>query len=515
MLQQQRSINYDEDRSIIDEEETSNNNNKKSINIEDLLKLDMGMPLKLFSQFNILHPYLSLYYLEYFTMINKMNTKLYCTTTLMMSMMSEANNNNNNNKSTDESIDDSIDFNSTSSSNNSSFNPYKQQQQQQQQTSYGYTIGATNILFKQRLYDDIDVFIDETTIDMKQNDSLKKQLQLTTADLRFADYIIKHVNNNTNQNNKSVNKSKTSSSIHNDNNNNNNNNSLNDTIFEGSDDWIRLNFKLYLYNLFASIVKEDLCNEIRNELEMEIIKLNNEETSSSPVHSSNSSTLSLSNNNNNNIKMKNNNHVIDIDDYIDKVVSTDPIAQPIAQTTLIENTKKKNRNYVKLRRKNTSSSHSLTNSSNLSSISNSYYSYDYTYIDYKDDYNSNYLNELKQTDSFKQWYDLNRTKLESSLFKDTTTTTTTTAIDLNTSRLDYLLKRLQQLDDLSLGHPFNGQMGVNDIKLKFNFLITTTESGRKLNKAFMDTTKIVNSTGKAVGEVFSQAKSTFSSFFRQ
>ncbi len=413
----------------------------------------------------------------------------------------------------DESIDDSIDFNSTSSSNNSSFNPYKQQQQQ---TSYGYTIGATNILFKQRLYDDIDVFIDETTIDMKQNDSLKKQLQLTTADLRFADYIIKHVNNNTNQNNKSVNKSKTSSSIHNDNNNNNNNNSLNDTIFEGSDDWIRLNFKLYLYNLFASIVKEDLCNEIRNELEMEIIKLNNEETSSSPVHSSNSSTLSLSNNNNNNnnIKMKNNNHVIDIDDYIDKVVSTDPIAQPIAQTTLIENTKKKNRNYVKLRRKNTSSSHSLTNSSNLSSISNSYYSYDYTYIDYKDDYNSNYLNELKQTDSFKQWYDLNRTKLESSLFKDTTTTTTT-AIDLNTSRLDYLLKRLQQLDDLSLGHPFNGQMGVNDIKLKFNFLITTTESGRKLNKAFMDTTKIVNSTGKAVGEVFSQAKSTFSSFFRQ
>ena len=64
-------------------------------------------------------------------------------------------------------------------------------------------------------------------------------------------------------------------------------------------------------------------------------------------------------------------------------------------------------------------------------------------------------------------------------------------------------------------HPFNGQMGVNDIKLKFNFLITTTESGRKLNKAFMDTTKIVNSTGKAVGEVFSQAKSTFSSFFRQ
>jgi hypothetical protein len=33
---------------------------------------------------------------------------------------------------------------------------------------------------------------------MKQNDTLKKQLQLTTADLRFADYIIKHVNANRN-----------------------------------------------------------------------------------------------------------------------------------------------------------------------------------------------------------------------------------------------------------------------------------------------------------------------------
>ena len=49
------------------------------------------MPFNLFSEFNILHPYLSLYYLDYFTMINKMNTKLYCTTALMMSMMNAAN----------------------------------------------------------------------------------------------------------------------------------------------------------------------------------------------------------------------------------------------------------------------------------------------------------------------------------------------------------------------------------------------------------------------------------------
>lgn len=64
----------------------------------------------------------------------------------------------------------------------------------QQNLTIGYTIGATNALFKQRLYDDIDVFVDETTIDLKQNEVLKKQLQLSTADLRFADYLLKHVN---------------------------------------------------------------------------------------------------------------------------------------------------------------------------------------------------------------------------------------------------------------------------------------------------------------------------------
>ena len=40
----------------------------------------------------------------------------------------------------------------------------------------------------------------------------------------------------------------------------------------------------------------------------------------------------------------------------------------------------------------------------------------------------------------------------------------------NLTRLDYLMRRLRQLDDIGLAHPFNGQMGVNDIKLKFNFL---------------------------------------------
>ena len=64
---------------------------ERQIQLSELLQIDFGMPFNLFSEFNILHPYLSLYYLDYFTMVNKMSTKLFCTTSLMMSMMTEAN----------------------------------------------------------------------------------------------------------------------------------------------------------------------------------------------------------------------------------------------------------------------------------------------------------------------------------------------------------------------------------------------------------------------------------------
>ena len=85
---------------------------------------------------------------------------------------------------------------SNSSSAGSISTPYNRRPGPAAITPIGYTIGATNVLFKQRLYDDIDVFVDETSIDMKQNEQLKRQLQLTTADLRFADYLIKNVNAN-------------------------------------------------------------------------------------------------------------------------------------------------------------------------------------------------------------------------------------------------------------------------------------------------------------------------------
>ena len=51
-------------------------------------------------------------------------------------------------------------------------------------------MGATNVLFRQRMYNELDALVDETDIDMKNNDELRKQLQLTTADLRFVDYIV-------------------------------------------------------------------------------------------------------------------------------------------------------------------------------------------------------------------------------------------------------------------------------------------------------------------------------------
>jgi hypothetical protein len=51
-------------------------------------------------------------------------------------------------------------------------------------------------------------------------------------------------------------------------------------------------------------------------------------------------------------------------------------------------------------------------------------------------------------------------------------------------------------------------MGMNDIKLKFNFLFTTTDSGKKLNKALAEGSKM----GRAVGDALNQAKTSFSSF---
>ena len=537
--------------------------NQPTFQLTELLDVDFGMPFNLFNQFNILHPYLSLYYLDYFNAINKMNTKLYCTTALMMSMMkggasgmnakspslsplpaqsetSEGTNNNESGNFTMSSNTSTPPPLTLSSNSSSNISPNTSSQNhnvllQSTPTQYGYTIGATNILFKQRLYEELDAFIDETEVDLKQNDQLKKQLQLTTADIRFVDYIIKNVNatrikeqvrvvnandaaaantptllsfrktvpaesNTTNQN--------LSSSI----------DDLTSSSWEGSDDWIRLNFKWYLYSMIGSMLKEDICNQIKLELDTILMHLNSNDAINDT--SSSSSTISLSN------------EVIDIDDYIEKVNNnkinannSDPDLVSSPNNHEAMETSQRNGSHKKINRRRKNSSGSLT------SIASNYSSQYMSHMDYREDFNSAFLNEFKKTESFKEWYETNRAKLEISLFKydkvtqqfnaqNSTSPTSPTTItphdnspaNLN-NRLQLLYSQLQELERMRLMHPFNGQISVNDIKLRFNLIFTSTESGRKINKAFVEGGKLMNSTGKAVNEAFSQAKVSFSSFF--
>lgn len=92
----------------------------------------------------------------------------------------------------------------------------------------GYIIGATNVLFKQKrqLYD-ILVDFDGTRIEC-QDPELRKQLHLTTEDLRFADYIVKHV-------------SEEKHDVF-----------LDGVGWEGGDEWIRTQFKVYLLCLLRT-----------------------------------------------------------------------------------------------------------------------------------------------------------------------------------------------------------------------------------------------------------------------
>ncbi|RNA31248.1 hypothetical protein BpHYR1_042459 [Brachionus plicatilis] len=84
---------------------------------------------------------------------------------------------------------------------------------------------------------------------------------------------------------------------------------------------------------------------------------------------------------------------------------------------------------------------------------------------------------------------------------------------LPSHRFHILFQNLQDLEQVRLSHPFNGQMSVSDIKLKFNFLFSTTESGRKINKALAEGSKLVNNTGRVFGDAFNHAKLGFNSFF--
>lgn len=98
----------------------------------------------------------------------------------------------------------------------------------------GYVIGASNILFKQKKnLADVIVEIEEGKVEI-ENVELKKQLHLTTEDLRFADYLVRHV----------VQPEKEDVF-------------LDGVGWEGGDEWIRAQFKAYLLSLLRTSLQSE------------------------------------------------------------------------------------------------------------------------------------------------------------------------------------------------------------------------------------------------------------------
>ncbi|MGH0175413.1 UNVERIFIED_CONTAM: hypothetical protein FKN15_070084 [Acipenser sinensis] len=100
-------------------------------------------------------------------------------------------------------------------------------------TVRGFVAGATNILFRQQRHlSDAIVDVEEGRIHI-QDPELRKVLSLTTADLRFADYLVKHVTENRDDV------------------------FLDGTGWEGGDEWIRAQFGLYLHSLLSTNLQQD------------------------------------------------------------------------------------------------------------------------------------------------------------------------------------------------------------------------------------------------------------------
>uniref|UniRef100_A0A7N9B1K6 AVL9 homolog (S. cerevisiase) n=1 Tax=Mastacembelus armatus TaxID=205130 RepID=A0A7N9B1K6_9TELE len=104
-------------------------------------------------------------------------------------------------------------------------------------TVRGFVAGATNILFRQQrhLSDaivEVSPSVEEARIQI-HDPELRRILNLTTADLRFADYLVKHVMENRDDV------------------------FLDGTGWEGGDEWIRAQFTLYLHSLLSSTLQQD------------------------------------------------------------------------------------------------------------------------------------------------------------------------------------------------------------------------------------------------------------------
>ncbi|ESN92581.1 hypothetical protein HELRODRAFT_186563 [Helobdella robusta] len=98
----------------------------------------------------------------------------------------------------------------------------------------GFVIGATNALFMQRKqYLDVIVELAEFKVEILDPE-LKKALQLSTADLRFIDNLVKCVDDD-----------------------NKGDPFLDNTGWEGGDDWVRSQFKSYLLSLLATVASRE------------------------------------------------------------------------------------------------------------------------------------------------------------------------------------------------------------------------------------------------------------------
>ena len=197
----------------------------------------------------------------------------------------------------------------------------------------GYIVGATNVLFKQKKQL-IDVLVEVETTRIEATDpELRRQLHLTTEDLRFADYIVRHV-------------AEPRKDIF-----------LDGVGWEGGDEWIRTQFRVYLLSMMRTSMQQDSRQS--------------------------------------------------------------------------------------------------------------------------DHYNSAFMAAWRSTNNYKMWSNSNKPEISS----------------------------------IEPGHPFAGQLSVQDMKLRLSHTMQNTESGRKLNQAMASTGRAVATTGKAVGGALSQAKGAFSNWW--
>lgn len=102
----------------------------------------------------------------------------------------------------------------------------------------GYIVGATNVLFKQkRQLMDVLVEVETATLET-QDPVLRRQLHLTTEDLRFADFLVRHV-------------AEERHDVF-----------LDGVGWEGGDEWIRAQFRVYLLCLLRTSLLQESCREI-------------------------------------------------------------------------------------------------------------------------------------------------------------------------------------------------------------------------------------------------------------